>query len=450
MAAREVNFDGLVGPTHNYAGLSYGNVASAENARRPSSPRRAAHEGLKKMAHLAALGVPQAVLAPQARPDVELLRRLGFTGRDTDVLDAAGKRAPALLAAACSASSMWTANAATVSPSADSLDGRVHFTPANLVNKLHRAIEAETTSRILRAVFPDDRRFAHHAPLPASDALGDEGAANHTRFCGDFGAPGVQLFVFGKSALDPQAPRPREFPARHTREASEAIARLHQVPADRAIFAQQSPDVIDAGVFHNDVIAVGHQHLLLHHQRAFLEGDAVLSRLNQATQSVFGRSLHVLTATEAELPVLDAVRSYLFNSQIVTLPNGAMALIAPREVEETPRARAFVERVLAEGGPITRVDYLDLRQSMHNGGGPACLRLRVVLTDDELTFVNRATWVDAGLLSNLASWVDRHYRDQLAPEDLVDPALLEESRRALDELTQILCLGSVYEFQRTA
>ena len=26
--AYEVNFDGLVGPTHNYAGLSYGNVAS--------------------------------------------------------------------------------------------------------------------------------------------------------------------------------------------------------------------------------------------------------------------------------------------------------------------------------------------------------------------------------------------------------------------------------------
>ena len=34
-------------------------------------------------------------------------------------------------------------------------------------------------------------------------------------------------------------------------------------------------------------------------------------------------------------------------------------------------------------------------------------------------------------------------------DDLADPKLLEESRAALDELTKLLQIGSVYEFQRS-
>ncbi|WP_370298967.1 N-succinylarginine dihydrolase, partial [Pontibacterium sp.] len=127
MKAFEANFDGLVGPTHNYAGLSFGNVASEKHQAEVSNPKQAAKQGLTKMKALNDLGLVQGVLAPQERPDINTLRQLGFGGSDADVLAAAAKQAPRILAACCSASSMWTANAATVSPSADTANGKVHF-----------------------------------------------------------------------------------------------------------------------------------------------------------------------------------------------------------------------------------------------------------------------------------------------------------------------------------
>lgn len=445
MSAREINFDGLVGLTHNYAGLSYGNVASAANAKRVASPKEAALQGLAKMWHLHQLGVPQAVLPPHQRPDLQLLRRLGFEGTDADILQKAQKK-PVLLACACSASAMWTANAATVAPSADADDQRVHFTPANLGNKLHRSIEPETTGNILKAIFADEKHFAHHAPLPASETLGDEGAANHTRLCGDFGQPGVELFVFGRSAFDPTLVRPLRFPARHTREASEALTRLHRLDPARTVIAQQNPEAIDVGVFHNDVISVGHQNVFLHHRYAFADTHGVLRALRSAAEKQF--DLITVEAGAEEVPLADAVSSYLFNSQIVTLPDGFLALIAPTEVEENPRAKAFVDRVLAADNPVREVHYLDLRQSMQNGGGPACLRLRIVLTEEERRRSNPHVFMSQELFSNLENWINKHYRDRMAPEDLADPALITEGHEALDELTQILKLGSIYPFQR--
>ena len=142
MSAYEVNFDGLVGLTHHYAGLSFGNVASTRNQQAVANPKLAARQGLLKMKQLADLGFVQAVLPPHERPQVDLLRQLGFSGTDAQVLARAAQQAPRLLCAVSSASAMWTANAATVSPSSDTADGRVHFTVANLNNKFHRASEA--------------------------------------------------------------------------------------------------------------------------------------------------------------------------------------------------------------------------------------------------------------------------------------------------------------------
>ncbi|MEM0912426.1 MAG: N-succinylarginine dihydrolase, partial [Pseudomonadota bacterium] len=269
MQALEANFDGLVGPTHNYAGLSFGNVASKANANSQSNPKQAALQGLAKMKALSDLGLLQGVLAPQQRPDVNCLRRLGFGGTEEQVLRSVYKKAPHLLMAVSSASSMWTANAATVSPSADTSDNKVHFTPANLTNKFHRSIEPDTTGNILRAVFKDDTHFHHHKHLPENDHFGDEGAANHTRFCRRFGETGVEFFVYGKHAFDETTPHPIKYPARQTFEASESIARLHGLKAEKTVYAQQNPDVIDQGVFHNDVIAVGSRNVMFYHESAF-------------------------------------------------------------------------------------------------------------------------------------------------------------------------------------
>ena len=225
--AVEANFDGLVGPTHNYAGLSWGNVASKSSVRSVSSPKEAALQGLAKMKQLADRGYVQGVLPPHERPHIPTLRALGFEGTDARVLEQAAKASPSILAAVSSASSMWTANAATVSPSADTADHRVHFTPANLSAKFHRSIEHRVTGRSLKAVFADESYFAHHPALPSVSHFGDEGAANHTRLCAGYGEPGVELFVYGQIAFNEQAPAPGKYPARQTLEASQAIARLH-------------------------------------------------------------------------------------------------------------------------------------------------------------------------------------------------------------------------------
>lgn len=445
-SALEVNYDGLPGPTHNYAGLSWGNVASGANARAVSNPREAARQGVAKMRHLMSLGFRQGVLPPHERPHVPTLRRLGFAGTDRQVLERAWAADPSLVLSVCSASPMWTANAATVSPSADTADGRVHFTPANLAAMAHRAIEHEVTGRILKAAFPDPDRFAHHPALPGVAHFGDEGAANHTRFCGDYGAPGVELFVYGSRAFDRSAPRPTKFPARQTLEASQAVARLHGLSTGRTLFAQQNPALIDAGVFHNDVISVGNGTVLFHYQDAFVDTPRVLAELRGAMGPAGFTPVEVPASA---VPVEDVVRSYLFNSQLLTRPDtGAMMLLLPVEARETDSVRRFLEDMTAGDGPIREIVFLDLRQSMRNGGGPACLRLRVALTETDLAAANPGCLMTPALADRLDAWIDRHYRDRLAAEDLRDPALLDECRAALDELTDILALGPVYDFQR--
>lgn len=442
----EANFDGLVGPTHNYAGLSIGNVASLNNAKNTSSPKQAAKQGLQKMKSLSELGLVQGVLAPQERPDVYTLRRLGFTGTDSEVISKAAKQAPAVLKAVCSASSMWTANAATISPSADTADGKIHFTPANLTNKFHRSLEPVTTGRILKAMFSDDKHFAHHQHLPDNDHFGDEGAANHTRLCSDYGKSGVELFVYGRYAFDSSKPAPKRFPARHTQEACEAVARLHGLSENGAVMMQQNPDVIDQGVFHNDVIAVGNQNVLFFHEQAFVDTQSKLDEIRRK----FGPAadLHFIEVKTSEVSVSEAVKTYLFNTQLVTLPNGDMAIIAPTECRDSDTVSAYLEQLTGRGTPVRQVHYFDVKQSMQNGGGPACLRLRVAMSEAEHQAVNPAVLMNDTLFVRLNQWVDTHYRDEISEADLADPQLLIESRQALDELTKILKLGSVYQFQR--
>lgn len=441
--AVEANFDGLVGPTHNYAGLSWGNVASKSNVNAVSNPKEAALQGLAKMKRLADRGYVQGVLPPHERPHIPTLKALGFTGSDKAVLEAVARENPSILAAASSASAMWTANAATVSPSADTSDHRVHFTPANLSAKFHRSIEHVVTGRVLKSIFADDAWFAHHPALPSVSHFGDEGAANHTRLCSRYGEPGVELFVYGQEAFNEQAPAPVKYPARQSLEASRAIARLHGLSDSHVVFAQQNPAAIDAGVFHNDVIAVGNANTLFYHEMAFLEEEQVLADIQSR---LTGAELQAVRVSSAEVPIEDAVKSYLFNSQLLNTADG-MLLAVPGECREVPSVSRYLDELIKGDGPITSVEVFDVKQSMRNGGGPACLRLRVALNDDELKAMHHGVLMNDALYERLTTWVEAHYREELATEDLADPMLLDEVRKALDELTGILGLGSIYDFQ---
>lgn len=150
----------------------------------------------------------------------------------------------------------------------------------------------------------------------------------------------------------------------------------------------------------------------------------------------------------SKVTVAEAVATYLFNSQLLSKPDGSMLLVLPGEAQEHPRVWRYLNALLAQDNPIDELRVFDLRESMANGGGPACLRLRVVLTDDERRAVNPAVMMNDTLFATLNDWVDCYYRDRLTQADLADPQLLVEGREALDRLTQILQLGSIYPFQR--
>lgn len=441
MKAHEVNFDGLVGLTHHYAGLSFGNEASTKHRNQISNPKLAAKQGLLKMKALSDAGFPQAVIPPQERPNVAVLRQLGFSGSDEQVVAKAAAQTPELLSAASSASSMWVANAATICPSADALDGRVHLTVANLNNKFHRSSEAPTTEALLRAIFRDETRFAVHPALPQVARFGDEGAANHNRLGGEYGEPGLQLFIYGREEHGHAAPE--RYPARQTLEASQAVVRLNQVHPERVMFAQQNPTVIDEGVFHNDVIAVSNRQLLFCHERAFVKQCGLLSHLAARVPG-----FQAIQVPEEAVSVKDAVATYLFNSQLLSREDGSMVLVVPQESQQHAGVWHYLNGLLEEDNPIRELKVFDLRESMANGGGPACLRLRVVLTEKERQAVNPAVMMNDVLFNQLNDWVDRHYRDRLTQAELADPQLLREGREALDQLSQLLDLGSVYPFQR--
>lgn len=433
--ADEVNFDGLVGPTHNYSGLARGNLASTQHQGLTSNPRAAALEGLAKMRAVHELGLTQALLPPQPRPNLPLLHRLGFTGPLSTVITRAAREAPRVLAASYSASAMWTANAATVCPSSDAIDNRVHFTPANLVSLLHRHQEAQETVAMLQRLFADPEHFVVHEPLPPVGYFSDEGAANHTRLYGARGEA-VHLFAWGKTHdASTNVEAPKVHPARQTLEASQALARLHQLRVP-AIFWQQAPAGIDAGAFHTDVLAVGNGSVMLLHEHAFVNHRALLADLEQRVPG-----FRACVATARELPPEDAVKGYPFNSQLVTLPDGKMLVLAPQEAFDNPSCRSYLDRVVDEIDVVSGVKFLPVRQSMANGGGPACLRLRVPLTGAQLSAIRGRVVVSEQLLGELEAFVSARYRDQLTPADLADPKLAIESLQTHSELCRLLRLA---------
>jgi len=429
MDAVEVNFDGIIGPSHNYGGLSDGNLASANNAGDVSYPREAALQGLSKMRQMVRAGLVQGALPPLPRPSYDLLVSAGFAGREESEISAAAKHAPAILKAAYSASAMWAANAAT---------GRLHFTPANLSTMLHRSIEHPDTTSTLHMIFEDDSKFAVHPALPMHSDFSDEGAANHVRLCAEHGAPGVELFVYGRDGQDAKT----EFPARQTLLASQCIAGSHGLDHARTVTARQSRKAIDAGAFHNDVVCVGTLDTLFFHEHAFEHTGDVLEALNRAADGAF--EVKPVMVPEAEVPLVDAISSYLFNSQLLHMPGEErLVLVAPTETRDTPSAHTYCERMVAGNGPIGRVEYVDVRQSMRNGGGPACLRLRVVMTEAERAACHQGALMDEAKIDALQEAVRTHYRETLSPADLADPAFAEECEVARAAILDVLELGAL-------
>jgi succinylarginine dihydrolase len=430
MSNDEINFDGLIGPTHNYAGLSLGNRASQKHAKGVSRPKQAALQGLQKMRLLMSLGIAQGFLPPHPRCNSQTLRHFGFAGTLENMMADAYRADPVLFANLFSASPMWTANAATVAPSADTADGKIHLSTANLATMFHRATEADFTTRILRTAFANTNYFKVHDPLIGGAHMGDEGAANHGRFCVQHDKPGVQLFVYGDNPTG-------KFPARQSLRASHAIARRHGVSS--AVFLQQSNIAIEAGAFHNDVVSVANERVLFCHEQTFEHRAAAHQELRAAFPDI-----EIIEVMEADVPLADAIQSYLFNSQLVTLPDGVMTLILPIETQETPSVKKYLDGLVARQGVIKSLNIIDVRESMRNGGGPACLRLRVAVAPQEMVAIDPRFILDIAKVSKLEACISQYYPDEIHPEQLGDAKLHRQCLLAISELADVIGLSELY------
>lgn len=405
----EINFDGIIGPSHNYAGLSVGNIASSIHAGETAFPREAALQGIAKMRHNLDLGLAQGFFMPLDRPNETWLAMLG-----TSVAAAE----PHLRAAAYSASSMWAANAATISPAPDTIDGRCHLTVANLQTMPHRSHEWTGTLKQLQLAFADADHFAVHAPVPPP--FGDEGAANHMRLCASHDSAGVEVFVYGVSG--------GPFPARQHLEASRAVSRLNETRS--VLFVQQSEQAIAAGAFHNDVVAVANERVLFAHEQAFEDSAIFYEKLHDRLPET-----QIIEVPANKVSLKDAIASYLFNAQLVTLPgDGAMGLILPTEARDNEPVWTYLQELVAGNGAIRTLFPVDVRQSMANGGGPACLRLRVVADPAKVDTRFMAT---PQKLDEIAHLVAEHWPESIDPGQLADPDLVAAIRLARNRLLDL-------------
>lgn len=467
----EINVDSLVGPTHHYSGMGVGNVASMEHRYRPSSPKRAAMEGLNKAWLVAQTGVPQFLLPPLRRPRLDVLARYGFSGTVQDQLDAAFREDNSLISSVYSSSFMWAANAATVTAASDSSDGKMHMTIANLSSSLHRAIEADERYRQLVWFFQHLRdEVMVHPALPGCVPLRDEGAANHMRLSAAGSTAGFNVFVHGDApdgilpednSLNGDLQRMRFMP-RHTLAASRMIQRHHRLDSRSTFHLQQHPCAISAGVFHNDVIATSHQNLMIHHEMAFTANWLeTVAELQESFRLVTGIELIRVMVRESDLSLQDAVRSYLFNSQLIgpssvpvtedgnnrraEIPDSQlprMLILSPQQCREIPAAERLINRWIDDPtNPIDQVVYVDLRQSMAGGGGPACLRLRLPVDPAWISKLPNTCRLDDTLYSLLMETIDRYYPEQLTIDSLASQEFAKQSWNAGLEISKVMEAG---------
>ncbi|MFO0939407.1 MAG: N-succinylarginine dihydrolase [Pirellulales bacterium] len=439
----EINIDGMIGPTHHYGGLGVGNLASLAHRFQASNPRQAALEGLTKAKLVSDLGIPQFLWLPPQRPNLDLLQSFGFRGSVHEQIKEAFQTAPRVLSAVFSGAFMWAANSATVTPAVDAQDKRYHFTPANLISSLHRSCEASERKSSIENTFSCVDFHLHHKPLPYCVSLRDEGAANHMRLSDPTGEIGFNIFVFGEDDSPQDGTHSEQnrkgsrtfskFLPRQTKLASETIARQHRLNPDTTFFLKQHPAAIEAGVFHNDVIATSHENVLLHHEFAFIDADEELSRLERAFESRTGRPLIRVMVPNSTVSLEDSVQSYLFNSQLLTPqlsgshPKSSheksprMIFLCPMQCQQIDSVKRFLNAFIASSdNPVDEVRYVSVGQSMAGGGGPACLRLRVPADQPTLDQLPSFGKLTNKLDDTLLAVVEKHYPAYLTLESFCD------------------------------
>jgi succinylarginine dihydrolase len=434
---REINIDGMIGPSHHFGGLGVENKASELNRAQTSHPRNAALQGLAKMELLDSYGIPQFYLPPPARPAWGWLESLGFSGSKASVLRDCYQEYPILLSAAFSSAFMWTANAASVSCGSDTRSGRAKIKLANLNANLHRSIEEAERLPQLETMFKAVAGVDVLRGLSSSRPLSDEGAANLMRFCTRAGSRGVYAFVYGseQGGSDDAAGHfqvgagTRRRQPRQTRMASALLARsLDLEPAD-CFLMQQTSAAIDAGVFHNDVIATSHENVLVYHESAFHNSEESVAVIQKRFFEKTGQELETHLVASSDLRLDEAVDTYLFNSQICTDSQGQWRMFVPENCSQSTAVQTVLDRLRSQIPRLRTIDYCPLAESMRNGGGPACLRLRVSLTPAQIDQIPGSMRINSSTLSQLRKLVETEYPEKVEPSDFANPDFAGQCER---------------------
>ena len=448
MATTEISFEGIPGPSHSFGGLAYGDFAAMASAGKKSNPRMAAKQCIQKIRLLVERGVPVIILPPHERPALWFLRNIGYRGEDSQILQTVTESATWLLPVIYSSSGMWCANAATVIPSADAADALCHVVVANLAANLHRSLEPQFVLKVLQRILPESAGFDVQPCIPGNVNLWDEGAANHLRVAQD--GTGLHIFMYGRKAGKSFArllQNRHHILGRQTDEASLAVARLGHLPSGRILLAQQNQSVIDQGVFHNDVICMSAGMTLIVHEHAVHGWPQFRQELQRRAAALNLGDLNLIELKDKEISVKECVRTYLFNSQLVQLPDRKLLIVCPAGCQRSKQAAVALKKIQSAMGPALTTEFIDLSESLANGGGPACLRLRVRVTEKQLQAVSRLAFIASPeLLDRLETTIDRRYRDDLMLSEFRDPAFAQECLRTLDEVSRLLGYSPIYSF----
>jgi len=426
MSDLQLNISELPGPTFMYSGLSADNVASLNNKHLAANPLKFALLSLQRMRLLLEEGVHQVIFPPHRRPDLQALGYCGFTGDMGHMIGSADKFSRGYLESLLAASSVWTANAATVTPSADSEDGKVHITTANLNSHFHRSIEASQTHAKLARVFADDNFFALHQALPSHNRFSDEGAANHMRFHVEGENRGLNVFVYGN---DPD--NPGYMQGRQSLWASKAICQLHALSSTQVWLQKQSKEAISRGIFHNDIISMNSHDLLVFHQQAYENHESLIEKL-----TALGICCVEIKAEEFSLE--HALKTYFFNSEFIKGKDGSQVLVMSEKCQHDAKVHAQLERIQTAYNKEIKTIYVDLDDSLKNGGGPACLRLRVQLNQEQFSAIPSKFLLTQNKLNALQEVVTRFYRESLSYEDVFTETFQLSLQPVYSRLEQVL------------
>ena len=367
---KQVFIDCMPGPTNHFGGHAFGNMASMTAKGQHSNPKKAALEWIEKINKLKKIGAYQLILPPHRRPLAHYLKHPQLNELSSGFI--------------------WMANAGHFIPNSDTSKRYHQFIPANMNATYHRKYEHMFNTYWIKQIL---KNIPHqlHGPLSSDD----EGAANTVRLWNK--DIGIHVAVYGHKNT--------HFPSRQNED---SIKELQEKTNILTLFKlQQKSIAIDHGVFHNDVICFGFKNTLFCHEHAFENQNEKLNNLKKIFHQKTNENLTIIEIKESELTLDECISTYLFNSQVIIQKNNII-LLCPSTVKRNNKSLSITNQ-WQQKGYFSDVQYIDIKSSLMNGGGPACLRLCMYLNGNEIKKIPKQFWASENKIKELTKFINTEY-----------------------------------------